>query len=258
VYLVPNIITAFGLACGLYVIFKANFVGEGMGPYDMLHSASLLLLLAAFADFLDGAVARALRAESEFGLMFDSIADAITFGVAPAVLLIKACSPEHGSTLSFYVVIGAMLYSLCGALRLVRFNVQAGEIEGDEEAQKEAKKNFSGLPIPAAAIATVSANLFFNSPLAETWLPLTDLGRSLITTSLTLLVGFLMVSRVKFPSLKSFHIRVPSLQLLVFTVVLAIFLLYGILYRFPLALMVITWGYILFSFALILVRKLRH
>lgn len=256
VYLVPNIVTAFGLSCGLYVIFKTNLVGEGMDLFTILHSASLLLLLAALADFLDGAIARALHAESEFGFIFDSMSDGVTFGVAPSVLLLRALSPEHGSLLSFFIVSGAMLYSICGVLRLVRFNVKAGEMKENEEAKKEAKKSFTGLPIPSAAISAVSLNLFLHSPLGQRWLGFSETTTALILTSLTILVGFLMVSKFKFPSLKSLHIRVPSLPLLIATVVGAIFILYGILYRFPLALFAVFWGYIVVSLILGLVRKI--
>lgn len=256
VYLVPNIVTAFGLSCGLYVIFKTNLVGEGMDLFTILHSASLLLLLAALADFLDGAIARALHAESEFGFIFDSMADGVSFGVAPSVLLLRALSPEHGSSLSFFIVSGAMIYSICGVLRLVRFNVKAGEIKENKAAKKEAKKSFTGLPIPSAAISAVSLNLFLHSPLGEKWLGFSERTTALVLTSLTIIVGFLMVSKLKFPSLRSLHIRVPSLHLLIATVIGAIFILYGILYRFPLALFIVFWGYIAVSLILGLVRKI--
>ena len=72
VYLVPNIITAFALACGLFVIFKINMLQPGAGDYEVVHTSALLLLIAAIADFLDGALARAIHAESEFGFVFDS------------------------------------------------------------------------------------------------------------------------------------------------------------------------------------------
>src|SRR3984957_6991637 len=116
VYLVPNIITAFGLACGLFVIFKINMVEPGADIFHVLYVSALLLLVAAFADLLDGVVARAIRAESEFGFMFDSLADAISFGVAPSVLLLKSLSLEQGTGLSFFAVTGAMLYSIGGVL----------------------------------------------------------------------------------------------------------------------------------------------
>ena len=125
--LIPNIITAFALSCGLFVIFKVNMVEPGTGIFHMLNISVLLLLVAAFADLLDGAVARAIRAESEFGVVFDSLADAVSFGVAPSVLLLKALSLEPGTGLSFYAMLGCLLYSICGVLRLVRYNVKKEE-----------------------------------------------------------------------------------------------------------------------------------
>src|SRR3989344_7402038 len=131
VYLVPNIITAFGLACGLFVIFKINMVEPGSGDYEVVRTSAILLFVAALADFVDGALARAIHAESEFGFVFDTLADAVSFGVAPSVLMLKALSLEQGTLLSFLSATGAMIYSLCGILRLVRFNVKASEAKGN-------------------------------------------------------------------------------------------------------------------------------
>ncbi|GAB5411327.1 MAG: phosphatidylcholine/phosphatidylserine synthase [Chlamydiales bacterium] len=247
IYLIPNIITAFGLSCGLYVIFKANLIGEDMGIYGVLLSSSLLLILASLADFLDGAVARALHAESEFGLMFDSLSDAITFGVAPSVLLVKSLSPELGTPLSFFVVLGAVLFSLCGVLRLVRYSVKAVEKKPVDE-----KPSFTGLPIPAAALSAISINLFLNSPKGLAWFPMSVMTKSIVLTLCTLFVGCLMVSKIKFPSLKAVHIRVPSVYLLFATVIFAIFLLYGILYQFTIVFAVLTWGYIFVALGLLI------
>ena len=147
IHLIPNIITAFGLACGLFVIFKLNMFEPGAEMFHVLNTSVLLLLVAAFADLLDGAVARAMRAESEFGFFFDALADAISFGVAPSVLLLKALSLDPGTGLSFFALLGVMLFSICGVLRLVRFNVKATEAKGNEEAIAAQKKHFTGLPI---------------------------------------------------------------------------------------------------------------
>jgi CDP-diacylglycerol--serine O-phosphatidyltransferase len=254
IYLIPNIITAFGLACGLFVIFKVNMVEPGSGTYQVLHTSVLLLLLAAFADLLDGAVARAMRAESEFGVMFDSLADAISFGVAPSVLMLKGLSLEQGTGLSFFAVIGAMLFSICGVLRLVRFSVKAGEAKGDTNAQAEHKKHFTGLPIDAAALAAVSANLFFASPIGEQILPLETPTRAIVLTCLMIILGYFMVSRWKFPSSKALHFRVPSFQLVFVTVLSAIFFLYGVLYFFPVMLAVVAWGYVILAWTLSIIR----
>ena len=102
VYLVPNIITAFSLACGLFVIFKINMLEPGSGDYEVVQTSAFLLLVAALADFVDGALARAIHAESEFGFVFDCLADAVSFGVAPSVLMLKTLSLEQGTFLSFF------------------------------------------------------------------------------------------------------------------------------------------------------------
>lgn len=254
VYLIPNIITAFGLSCGLFVIFKVNMVEPGSELFHVLNVAAILLLVAAFADLLDGAVARAIRAESEFGLVFDSLADAISFGVAPSILLLKALSLEPGTGLSFYAMLGCMLYSLCGVLRLVRFNVKKEEAKGNKEAMADQKKHFTGLPIPASALAAVAANLLLSSPFVETHFPLTQEVKAITLSSIMIILGYFMVSRWKFPSSKALHFRVPSFQLVFLTVILAIFVIYGVLYFLPVMLSVVTWGYIIAAWILSLIR----
>jgi CDP-diacylglycerol--serine O-phosphatidyltransferase len=253
VYLVPNIVTAFSLACGLFVIFKVNMVEPGAGNYQVLQSSALLLLLAAFADFIDGALARAIRAESKFGLNFDSLADAVTFGVAPSVLMLKSLSLEQGTGLSFFAVLGAMLFSICGVLRLVRFNVNANEVKVKDDADAK-QKHFTGLPIPAAALSAVSANFFLSSPFGEQLLPMSERTHAIFLTCIMIVIGYFMVSRWKFPSLKALHFRVPSFQLVFLTVILAIFILYGILYFFPIILVIATWGYVILGWVLSIIR----
>lgn len=254
IYLIPNIITAFGLACGLFVIFKVNMVEPGTGIYQLLYSSMLLLLVAALADVFDGLVARIIRAESEFGLMFDSLADAVSFGVAPAVVFLKSLSLEPGTGLSFFSVIGALLFSLCGVLRLARFNVKARAAKASPEASTSHKKHFTGLPIPAAALAAVSINLFFASPLGEKALPMSQEAHAIVATCLMIILGYFMISRWKFPSVKALHFRVPSFPMVVLTAIFAIFVLYGILHFFSLVLAVTTWGYIVAAWTLSIIR----
>ena len=254
VYLIPNIITAFALSCGLFVIFKVNMVEPGSGIFHVLNFSALLLLVAAFADLLDGAVARAMRAESEFGVIFDSLADAVSFGVAPSVLLLKSLSLEPGTGLSFYAMIGCMLYSICGVLRLVRYNVKKADAKGDAEAMAADKKHFTGLPIPASALAAVSANLLFFSPFMDKFFPMSQEVKAIALSSIMIVLGYFMVSRWKFPSSKALHFRVPSFQLVFVTVLLAIFIIYGVLYFFPLMLSVVIWAYVVLAWILSLIR----
>ncbi len=254
IYLIPNIITAFGLACGLFVIFKVNMIEPGSGSFEMVQKSAILLLLAALADFIDGAVARAFKAHSDFGVVFDSMADAISFGVAPCVILLKTLSLEQGSIISFFAATGAMIYSLCGVLRLVRFNIKSIEAKGNIVEMTIQKKNFTGLPIPAAAGAAVSANLVLLAPAISNYFEITPFMRAIILTVINIILGYLMVSRWKFPSLKGLHFRLPSFQLVFLTGIVAVFFLYGIFNYFSLVFVVIAWVYILVAFILSLIR----
>lgn len=254
VYLVPNIITAFGLACGLFVIFKINMLEPGSGDYEVVRISAILLLVAAFADFIDGALARAIHAESEFGFVFDSLADAVSFGVAPSVLMLKALSLEPGDLLSFLGATGAMVYSMCGILRLVRFNVKTSAAKGNNELQSAEKKNFTGLPIPAAAAAAVSANLFLISPFFQSMVDLSHSNRAIILSSIMILIGYLMVCRLKFPSLKSLNFKIPSFHLVFLSVMVAVFILYGILYFFASMLVIVSWTYVFLALILSVIR----
>ncbi len=254
VHFIPNAITAFGLACGLFVIFKINMVEPGEGSYHVLFTSLLLLLVAAVADVLDGAVARIIKGESEFGVIFDSLSDAVTFGVAPSVLLLKSLSLEQGTGLSIFTIFGAMTYSICGILRLVRYNVKKALIKGNAEEEEAQKKNFTGLPIPAAAIAAVATNLFFVSTFEEKWFHLSDPSSAIVLTSIWIVLGLLMVSRWKFPSLKTLNFKLPSVQLVLMMVLVALFLLYGILNFLPVLLLAVTWGYIVLGVILSTIR----
>jgi CDP-diacylglycerol--serine O-phosphatidyltransferase len=254
VYLVPNIITAFGLACGLFVIFKINMVEPGSGDYEVVRTSAILLLVAALADFIDGALARAIHAESEFGFVFDTLADAVSFGVAPSVLMLKTLTLEQGSFLSFFGATGAMVYSLCGVLRLVRFNVKATEAKGNLELQAAQKKNFTGLPIPAAAAAAISANLFFLSPILNGWVDFSNHDRAIALSVIMIVLGYLMVCRLKFPSMKVLHLKIPSFHLAFLAVVVAVFVLYGILYFFAEILALFAWSYIVLALILSIIR----
>jgi CDP-diacylglycerol--serine O-phosphatidyltransferase len=256
VYLVPNIITAFSLACGLFVIFKINMLEPGSGDYEVVQTSVILLLVAALADFVDGALARAIHAESEFGFVFDSLADAITFGVAPSVLMLKTLSLEQGTFLSFFGATGAMVFSLCGVLRLVRFSVKATAAKGNAELQAAQKHHFTGLPIPASAIAAVSVNLLSLAPMMLQWVDLSKANRAIVLTSLMIFLGYLMVCRLKFPSIKMLHFKIPSFHLAFLMVVTAVFVLYGILYFFALLLALATWSYIAVSLILSFIRMI--
>lgn len=248
--LLPNVITAFGLSCGLFVIFKMAMAAPGASTYADQTAAVVILLLAAFADVLDGAVARALKVQSYFGGIFDSMADSISFGVAPMVVILKSLSVPAGTELSYLITTAAMVFSVCGVLRLVRFSVAAYEESLQSEALDGSKKNFTGLPIPAAAAAAISANLFLVSPDFQALLVISGEARAFIMFALLIVLGYLMISRWKFPAFKALQVRVSSFQVVFLTAMSAVFIFYGVLYHFALVLCLVAWAYVLASFSL--------
>jgi CDP-diacylglycerol--serine O-phosphatidyltransferase len=254
VHLLPNVITAFGLSCGLFAIFKINMMDAGSVNYQSLIAVSGILLLAAVADLLDGAVARAMKAESEFGGLFDSLADAITFGVGPSIIILKTLSIVPGTELSFFLTAAAMIYTVCGVLRLVRFSLTAQQAKGNQDLTDAHKKNFTGLPIPGAAAAAVSANLFLISDEFKRFVTIDETLKAWIMIVGLVVIGYCMISRWKFPSFKTLHIRVRSFQMVFLTVVSAVVLFYGILHYFALLFLICSWGYILVAAILSLIR----
>jgi len=254
VAILPNVVTAIGLSFGLFVIFKAVLPLEHGSVYRLLHTSALLLLITALADFIDGAVARLVKGESEFGILFDSLADAISFGVAPAILVLRAVPLQPRTPLSFFVVAGAMIFALCGILRLVRFTVHTNPYRNELIDDEVQKKNFTGLPIPAGAGVVVSLNLLLHSPIFLSVCPITLIQTAVILACTMTITGLLMVSRLRFPSLKTFHIRVRSVSLILGAVIIALLLLYGILYFTPILFTILAVGYVCTGLALSLIR----
>ena len=247
VSILPNIITSFGLACGLFVIFRVTMVGES--SFMLLKTMTFVLLLAAFADVLDGAVARALRGESEFGLAFDSLCDAISFGVAPSLLFLSTLGLEAGSVEAFFAIAATMIYTICGVLRLVRFNIKQG-IDKEEKS-----KAFIGLPIPAAAMAFISPNLLFHAPFFTERVCLPSYVRGWILSGVGIFLAYLMLSKIRFASIKSYNFRMRSFETVFLGTLLAIFFLYGLIHNLPILLIVASWGYILTSLVCAPFRK---
>lgn len=246
VYLIPSGITAFGLSIGLFVIFKTSLADPDRGLFSILQASAILLLIAAIADLADGAIARLIRAESEFGGQFDSLSDSVTFGVAPPLLVLKSLTgDELGRLLTFFVIIAAMIYTLCGVLRLVRYNVRSRQI---------AAVHFKGLPIPAAAAAALSAALILIDPWVVEAIGWSIKTRACLMIGVLVVLGYFMVSRWKFPSLKALHFRVPSFYLVFAIGILAVLMLYGILDYFAELFFVVSWLYLLIAWTLSIIR----
>lgn len=246
-------ITALGLSCGLFVIFKMAMAGRGESDYHDMIVVVGILMLAGVADLLDGAVARALKAESTFGGIFDSLADAISFGVAPTVMVLKSVSISQGTELSYFVTTAAMVFSVCGVLRLVRFSTQSAEETNPEEVLAS-RKNFTGLPIPAAAAALISFNLFLISPEFQFLVTLSNEARGFLVSGAELILGYLMISRWKFFSIKALHIRVATFQMVFLTAMFAVFVFYGIAFHFAVVLFVVSWAYVITALIFSVIR----
>jgi CDP-diacylglycerol--serine O-phosphatidyltransferase len=180
-YIFPNLLTAGNLFAGFYAIVTA------MGAH--FERAAAAIIIAAFMDGLDGKIARMTGTSSRFGVEFDSLADLVSFGVAPALLV-------YIYELKSFTRIGwvaAFLFVACGALRLARFNVQVGTTE---------KRWFTGLPIPMAGGMLAVTVLFFRH--------LHALGHEtsgVVFVLLTYLLSFLMVSTVRYRSFKDLETR---------------------------------------------------
>lgn len=207
IYLLPNLFTTASLFCGLLAILNVFNVADAPEQLTWRYELSCWLILAsAVLDLLDGWVARMTHSESLFGVQYDSLADVVAFGVAPAVLIYTRLVNMENRHLAEVIT---TLFTICGALRLARFNVQKGKVE---------KKSFTGLPIPAAAGTIVSSYLFFqridpdwNKEFVLKVLPVLMVGLS-----------YLMVSNINYPSFKQLDLErrkpfdmLPRLLLLV-------------------------------------------
>ena len=214
-YLVPSAFTAANVGLGFYAVMAAlrGFQLVGGGTEGELVRAAVLFDHAAIAiggavvcDALDGRIARMTKTTTEIGVQFDSIADVLTFGIAPAVLAyawgvgaaLKDGSASH--KLGWFI---SFLYLMCGAFRLARFNVQATRPRLLAEGTvKVDKKSFVGLPIPAAAAMIAAIIHFAPKPLVQYGPKFSFIYCGLMIV----LVGFLavlMVSTLRYSSFKS-------------------------------------------------------
>ena len=205
VYLAPNLITTLSLLSGFYSIL-ASTSGE-------FYKAALAIFLSAILDGADGRVARMLNAQSPFGEQYDSLADLLAFGIAPAILVYSFALEPLGR-----IGLGcAFVFTACGAVRLARFNVQVGIVD---------KKYFVGLASPLAAILVTAAVMVAIDH--NEWVGQYDTLIMILFAAWVVICGLLMVSNVKYYSFKEFDKKkVPFVALIVAVLVLSI-LIYDI------------------------------
>ena len=216
IYLLPNLMTAGNLFCGFAAvlnIFDAVIeMNTGADPARNIHLAIWFILGACIFDLLDGRLARLGGNESAFGREFDSLADIVSFGVAPAMLAFHIVLRDFDR----YGWLIAFVYLACGALRLARFNCVAAQ-----HGSTAVHKDFEGFPIPAAAGLIASLTLFM------LWL---DAGQKTMgpwkyaLPPLMLFLSFMMFSRVHYPSFKDVNWRTRrSIPKFIATIVILIF-----------------------------------
>ena len=204
VYLLPNLLTTCCLGWGFFAIVSAI-----KGDFDRAGAA---VFFALIFDGLDGRVARWTRTESTFGKEYDSLADMVAFGVAPAIVSFQwgvARISEYGNTWGRFGWIAAFFYAVCAALRLARFNARSATAD---------KRYFEGLPSPSAA-AIVAAFVWFSSEWREP-----GLAGLILAFTITAIAGLLMVSSLPYPSLKQVDLdrRVRIAYFIIVPVVLAL------------------------------------
>lgn len=225
-FVLPNLFTVSSIFCGFYAITLC--MGD---PQPMhLYRAAVAIFFGMFFDMFDGRVARLTKTQSEFGVQLDSLADLLSFGAAPAVLLYRWSLFELG----FAGVFIGFLYAACAALRLARFNVLATREPGS-------MKHFVGLPTPLAAgtvVALVMSSFPFDQP---------HIGGELGVPVVTLLLAGLMVSNVRYRTFKDLR---PSKKSI--TIAFVVLLLFGAVsaqLKPTVALAVLFLGYITLGLA---------
>jgi CDP-diacylglycerol---serine O-phosphatidyltransferase len=195
-FVLPTLFTVGNLFCGYLSIW-----GSIRGTFE---TAAYLIIVAAVLDALDGRIARLTNSASEFGEEYDSLADLVSFGVAPAVLAYSWGLSDF-SRLGWLV---SFLFVVCGSMRLARFNIQTHIVD---------KKYFIGLPIPAAAATVSTLVLATPEPLVDRVWMAGFLG-------LTFILSYLMISTIRYRSFKDLDLkrRRPAWILPVIAVVFAV------------------------------------
>jgi CDP-diacylglycerol--serine O-phosphatidyltransferase len=220
-FALPNLFTLSSVFCGFYAVLLASGTPT---PHD-LYRAGLAVFFGIFFDMADGRVARMTRTQSSFGIQLDSLADLVTFGVAPAVIIYRWALEGAGIA----GVIVSFVYVACGAIRLARFNVMAAQATGP-------MKHFIGSPIPLAAGVLVTMVMFhqrtFEAPASH--------GVHIML--LVLIISYLMISNVRYRTFKDLKLTRRSVTLIL--VLLALFGVIAVRIRPTFALLAYWWGYL--------------
>jgi CDP-diacylglycerol--serine O-phosphatidyltransferase len=199
-FVLPNLFTVSSIFLGFY----AMTLCAGDPSPAQLNQAALAIFFAIFFDAFDGRVARMTKTQSDFGVQLDSLADVISFGAAPALLLYKWALAPLGF-LGFFL---SFAFAACGALRLARFNVLA------QRGDKGSSRFFVGLPIPLAAGAVVALVIAHYRTVGG----ITDDSMRVAIATFVGLLSFLMVSTIRYRTFKDVHLSGRSLAIFAFLV----------------------------------------
>jgi CDP-diacylglycerol---serine O-phosphatidyltransferase len=189
-FILPNLFTLSSIFCGFQsILWSAGLMGEDLTRSETLWKAALAIVFAMFFDIADGRVARLTKTQSALGVQLDSLADAISFGVAPALLVYRWGLFGMGKVGALI----AFIFLACGVIRLARFNVMAAKDGG-------ASHYSLGIPIPLAAACIVS--LVIAQQGAPTQLAHSPLLQQGVIAALVLLLSYVMVSTIRFRTFK--------------------------------------------------------
>lgn len=222
-FILPNAFTMASIFCGIYAILHTVMHSDP----EALYHAAMAIFFAGFFDMCDGRVARLTKTQSEFGIEFDSLADIISFGVAPAVIVYRWALWSIGPI----GILAAICFASCGAIRLARFNVLARRSEGSGDF-------FMGLPIPIAA-SMVVALVIAHFRIFE-GMPVT---RNALVLGLVIILALLMVSSVSFWTFKNVKFGRKTIYIMFISAIG--FFIAGLKYPVSVILVMIIGGYII-------------
>lgn len=200
-FILPNLFTLSSIFCGFDAIRRVAAAGTPDADPGAYYTSALLLVFAMFFDTIDGRVARLTKTQSAFGVQIDSLADVVSFGVAPAILVYRWALQSLGNVGIFI----SFLFLACGAIRLARFNVLATNVKG---APTKPGKYIVGLPIPGAAgvlLALILANHSVHGRL---------FAAKGLMVAMVIGLSALMVSTVQFRSFKDLRFNARTLGML--------------------------------------------
>ena len=216
IYIIPNLFTAASAFTGVISILSSV-----KGDFE---KAAIFILISLVFDGLDGRVARLTKTTSKFGAEFDSLADIVAFGVAPAMLFYYSVGIHYGKVGSLLTA----MYVVFGAIRLARFNIMVGVSEPSV---------FIGVPIPTAAVVLATWVMIH-----EKYLFFRDFD-FLIIFGITIL-SFLMVSNIRYPSFKKIDLEKQNLR----KVLIYLIMVFSIIYLYPIeTITVIITAYLLYG-----------